>query len=134
PYDQNFISFDFTALDYQSPEKVQYAYMLENFNEDWIISDHRRYASFTNLEPGEYVFRVKASNSDGEWSENDGSIPFLIRRPWWENGWAYFFYRLAGTGILLNFRQLTLNKERMKADLKLKKLEAEQLHELDETR
>jgi len=86
PHDQNFVSFDFTALDFQSPEKIQYAYMLENFNKNWIDADNRRYAAFTNLDPGEYVFRVKASNSDGVWNEKGASLPLIIHPPWWDTG------------------------------------------------
>lgn len=64
-YDQNFFSFEFAALDFTAPEKNQYAYMLEGFDTDWTYSGTRRYASYTNVEPGRYRFRIKASNNDG---------------------------------------------------------------------
>ena len=131
PYDENFISFDFTALDYHSPEKLQYAYTLENFNEDWIKSGNRRYAAYTNLEPGEYTFRVKASNSDGIWNEKGASLQIIIHPPWWHTPWAYLLYTFLGMGLLYGFRQYTVNRERMKNDLKLKQVEADKLHELE---
>ncbi len=68
-YKQDFISFEFAAFDFQSPQNNQYAYMLEGFNNDWIQAGNHRYATFTNLPGGDYVFRVKASNSDGIWNE-----------------------------------------------------------------
>ncbi len=132
-YDENFISFEFAALDYVSPEKINYAHKLENFNADWVHSGNRRYAAYTNLDPGEYVFRVKASNSDGVWNEG-ASIPIVIHPPWWKTIGAYFFYTLVGIGILVGLRRITLNRERMKADLKIKELEAVHLHELEKTR
>jgi signal transduction histidine kinase len=134
PYFENFLSFDFTALDYQAPEKLRYAYKLENFNEEWIESGNRRYAAYTNLDPGEYVFRVKASNSDGIWNETGASLPIIIHPPWWQTSGAYLFYILLGISLFFGFRQFTLSRERMKGDLKIKQLEAEKLHELEESR
>ena len=65
-YDQNDISFEFAALNYIHPEKNQYQYKLENYNKDWISTDAaKRFANYTNLSPGKYVFRVRASNNDG---------------------------------------------------------------------
>jgi signal transduction histidine kinase/DNA-binding response OmpR family regulator len=131
PYNENFISFDFAALDYHSPEKIQYAYKLENANEDWIQSGKRRYAAFTNLDPGEYIFRVKASNTDGVWNGKTASLHIIIYPPFWKTIWAYLFYTLIAFGLLYGFRHYTLNRERMKNDLKLKQVEADKLHELE---
>ncbi|CAN5506333.1 two-component regulator propeller domain-containing protein [soil metagenome] len=133
-YFENFISFDFTALDFNATDKIQYAYKLENFNKDWIQSDKRRYAAYTNLDPGEYVFRVKASNSDGLWNENGASLSIIIHPPWWQTGWAYIFYFILAIYLLYSFRQYTLNRERLKNDLKIRQIEADKLHQLEETR
>ena len=73
-YQQDFISFDFAALDYNKPEKNQFAYKLEGFDQDWIEAGTRPYASYTNLPGGNYTFRVKASNGDGVWN-CDGRLP-----------------------------------------------------------
>lgn len=86
-YQQNFIAFEFVALDYHAPLKNQYAYRLEGFDKDWVQAGTRRYASYTNLEGGEYVFRVKAANNDGVWNENGVAISLHITPPWWQNGW-----------------------------------------------
>ncbi len=131
PYDQNFVSFDFVAIDFHSPEKLQYAYQLENFEQSWTKSGSRRYVSYTNLPPGEYTFRVKAASSDGVWNESRVALRLIIRPPWWQTWWAYIGYGLVALGLLYAFRQYTLNRERLKNDLKVKQLEADKLQELD---
>ncbi|MDZ7717361.1 MAG: two-component regulator propeller domain-containing protein [Balneolaceae bacterium] len=88
---QNDLSFDFTALHFANPGKNQYAHMLEGFDEDWIY-DNRNFASYTNLEPGNYTFRVRGSNSDGIWNEDGKSLSISIAPPWWKTLWAYSFY------------------------------------------
>ncbi len=86
-YKQNFISFEFAAFDFQAPQKNQYAYMLEGFNKDWIYAGDHRYATYTNLTGGEYIFRVKASNSDGVWNDTGVAIPVNIMPPVWKTWW-----------------------------------------------
>lgn len=86
-YKQNFISFEFAAFDFQAPQKNQYAYKLEGFDNDWINAGNRRYATYTNLNGGEYVFRVKASNSDGTWNDTGVAIPVIITPPVWKTWW-----------------------------------------------
>ena len=86
-YKQDFISFEFAAFDFQAPQKNQYVYMLEGFNTDWINIGNRRYATYTNLPGGNYVFRVKASNSDGIWNETGVAIPVIITPPVWQTWW-----------------------------------------------
>ncbi len=83
----NAISFEFVALNYTSPEKNQYAYKLEGFNEEWDYCGTRRYASYTNLDEGSYVFRVKGSNNDGVWNEEGTSIVLVITPPFWNTWW-----------------------------------------------
>ena len=88
------LSFEFVALHYSSPRKNLYAYMMEGFDRDWIDSGTRRFARYTNLPPGEYVFRVKGSNNDGVWNEQGNSILFIMPPPPWKTWWAYSFYIL----------------------------------------
>jgi PAS domain S-box-containing protein len=104
-YKQDFISFEFAAFDFQAPQKNQYAYQLEGFDENWIQAGNRRYATYTNLPGGEYVFRVKASNSDGVWNETGAAIPVFITPPIWQTWW--FLASLVvvmGAGVLSAFR------------------------------
>jgi len=86
-YKQDFISFEFSAFDFQAPQKNQYAYKLEGFDKDWVQAGNRRYITYTNLPGGEYIFRVKASNSDGFWNEQGVSIPVIITPPFWQTWW-----------------------------------------------
>ncbi len=86
-----FIAFEFSALDYAAPDKNQYRYRLEGFDNDWIYAGNRRYVSYTNLDPGDYVFRVKGTNSDGVWNESSLQIPVTIAPPFWKTAWFLGF-------------------------------------------
>lgn len=88
PFKDNVFSFDFSALHFISPEKNRYAYKMEGFDQDWIYTDYkRRFATYTNLDPGTYLFKVKASNSDGVWSEESTSVIVKIIPPFWRTIW-----------------------------------------------
>lgn len=87
-YSQNFFSFEFVVLDYTSPEKNKYAYMLEGFDKDWhMVPAKQRYASYTNLDPGEYVLHIKGSNNDGIWNNKGISLSIIITPPFWMTWW-----------------------------------------------
>jgi PAS domain S-box-containing protein len=86
-HQQDFISFEFAAFDFQAPQKNQYAYKLEGFDKDWIQAGNRRFATYTNLPGGQYIFRVKASNGDGVWNETGAAIPVFITPPVWQTWW-----------------------------------------------
>jgi signal transduction histidine kinase/ligand-binding sensor domain-containing protein/CheY-like chemotaxis protein len=86
-YRDKFFSFEFAALDFSETSKNQYAYTMEGFDKDWIYTGQRRYASYTNLDPGKYSFKVKASNSDGVWNEAGIALGLTILPPWWETLW-----------------------------------------------
>ena len=91
-YDQRDIQIDYVGIHYTKPEANEYAYMLEGFNDDWLYVGERRSASFTNLEPGSYTFRVKAANSDGVWNEEGIALALSVAPPWWRTWWAYLIY------------------------------------------
>jgi ligand-binding sensor domain-containing protein/signal transduction histidine kinase len=95
-YKDNFIAFDFAALDFYAPEENQYAYRLEGF-EDWVEAGTRRYVSYTNLDGGDYVFRVKGSNSDGVWNEKGAAVYITVVPPIWQTTW---FQLIATVGIV----------------------------------
>ena len=86
-YGQNVFSFEFAALHYASPAANQYAYKMEGFDHDWIRSGTRRYATYTNLDPGTYTFRVIGSNNDGVWNMNGTSLTVVIAPPFWKTWW-----------------------------------------------
>lgn len=80
-------SFEFVALNYAIPEQNQYAYKMEGFETDWNYVGNRRFATYTNLDPGTYTFRVKAANNDGVWNEAGTAIQITITPPFWRTLW-----------------------------------------------
>ncbi|MCB9296289.1 MAG: hypothetical protein H6559_24690 [Lewinellaceae bacterium] len=78
----NIFSFEFAALDFTEPSKNQYAYRLEGFSDEWQYIGTQRSATFTNIDPGEYTFRVKGTNHDGTWNEEGASLKITILPPW----------------------------------------------------
>ena len=86
-YRENFFTLEFVALDFTAPEKNNYAYMMEGFDNEWIQLGNKREANYTNLNPGKYTFRVKASNNDGVWNDEGTSLQIIILPPWWETFW-----------------------------------------------
>lgn len=127
----NVFSFEFAALEYTVPEKNQYAYMMEGFDLDWLYVGAKREAVYTNLAPGEYTFRVKASNNDGLWNEQGASVKVIIAPPFWRTWWAYTLYALFIMGLLYGIMRHELNRMRLKDQVRIEHLEAEKLKELD---
>lgn len=100
-YDENFFTFQFAPLDFTNPDKNQIAYKLENFDDDWVHSGTRRYINFANLRAGDYVLKVKSSNNQGLWNENDIlSIPISIKPPFWQTWWFFMFSTIFLAGIV----------------------------------
>ncbi|WP_114748054.1 hybrid sensor histidine kinase/response regulator transcription factor [Pleomorphovibrio marinus] len=134
PHHQNFISMEFAALSFVNAHNNKYAYFLENFDQDWIYSDDRRFVSYTNLSPGEYTFRVKAANYDGVWSESGINLNLTILPPWWRTWWAYLLFMLLAVTAFYWMRRSIIHWERLNSDLKLQRIEAEKMHELDQAK
>lgn len=123
-YSQSSFSFQFAALNYRIPIENQYAYRLDGFDTDWNYIGARRWALYTNLDPGEYVFRVKASNNEGVWNTEGVSIKIIISPPWWHTWWAYILYLLCAALIVMIFiyiiwqRKLADNERRINEQLR----------------
>ena len=128
-YNQNYFSFDFIALNFINPQKIKYSYKLEGFDRDWIYSPKRKFASYTNLEPGVYNFMVKASNNNGAWTDDYVSIRIVIKPPIWKQNWFYIISILL---VLFVIRLLIFLRERkLKHDKELlEKQVFERTHEL----
>jgi len=86
-YKDRVLTFEFAALQYALPEKNEYAYKMEGFEKDWNYVGNRRFATYTNLPPGDYVFRVKGSNNDGVWNEEGVSLKVTVIPPFWQTLW-----------------------------------------------
>lgn len=130
-YKENYFTLGFIALDYTTPEKNTYAYRMEGFDKDWIYCENRREANYTNLDPGEYTFRVIASNNDGVWNEEGASLNIVILPPWWKT-WLFriIIILLINTfaAFIVTFRIKRLKNQK----LLLEKLVSEKTYELQE--
>jgi PAS domain S-box-containing protein len=99
-YKQSVFSFDFASLNYIFPAKNQYAYMMEGFEKDWNYVGTKHTATYTNLDPGKYIFRVKGSNNDGVWNEKGVALPIVITPPYWLTLWFRLLLVAAAAGIV----------------------------------
>ncbi len=111
------IAFEFAALDFTAPEKNRYMHKLEGFDPDWVDNGGLRRATYTNLAPGNYVFRVKAANNDGVWNEEGVSVRIRALPPPWRTWWAYGVYALAAGAALLLYARLQIRKHQRAAEL-----------------
>ncbi len=134
PFSENNIRFEFAALDYSAPGKNRYMYKLENFNDNWITAGTKHSATFTNLSPGHYVFRVKGSNNDGLWNEAGASVKIIILPPWWRTWWSYSIYGILFFSGLYFLRRYELNRVKLKNQLKMEKVESDSLRHLDQVK
>ena len=106
--------------------------MLEPYDTSWIDAGTQRTARYTNLDPGEYTFRVIASNSDGVWNEKGTFINIIIKKPWWQTYLAYLVYLYWVFSLLYFLRRYELSRQKLKYNLKLGNLEKEKLKEIDQ--
>jgi ligand-binding sensor domain-containing protein/signal transduction histidine kinase len=88
---QTFFSLHYVGINFTDSYKNQYAYKLDGFDTDWVNVGTQRFATFTNLDPGTYIFQVKASNNDGLWNEEGTSLIIHILPPWWATWWFKIF-------------------------------------------
>jgi len=132
-YGMNNFSFEFAALHYAAPSKNQYAYILEGYDEDWTetLAD-KRFATYTNLEPGDYLFKVKASNNDGLWNTSPTELKIRIIPPWWRSSLAYSIYSILVLGILWLFWRYTIIRTSKKHLLELEHIEKEKSDEIQQ--
>ena len=117
-YKQNIFSVSFASDNYNLPEKTQYMYKLEGFNNDWLtlpVGVHN--VTFTNLAPGKYVLRVKAINSDGYVGIKEATLGIVVNPPFWMSWWAYLLYAVGLVIVLFLARYRMLKREREKFHL-----------------
>lgn len=113
-YNDAVFSFSFASLDFTNPLKNRYAFMLEGFDPDWRHAGSRREATYTNIDPGEYTFRVKGSNNDGIWNDAGASLVIIITPPWWGTWWFRGILVIAflSVGPIIYFRRVTALKKK----------------------
>ena len=145
-YKHNVFSFEFAALDYRIPEKNEYAYKMEGFNDDWIQLGTKRFVTYTNLDPGKYIFRVKGANNDGVWNEAGISIQLTIIPPFWQTFWfktllGLFFLGLIYAIHTIRIRRIEVHRKKLVYQVKRRTQQlvarnqqiTDQKHQLEQT-
>lgn|GEM_PF-215251 len=113
---ENSLTFEFAALSYYRNQDNKYAYKLEPINKEWIFCNDRKFVSYSNLEPGDYIFKVKACNNDGVWNETGTQLSITITPPWWKTWWfrAGFLLIAVSTVVwLVRRRTASLRKQKL---------------------
>ncbi len=132
-HNEDILAIEFAALNFYNPEKIKYAYKLDGFNKEWVVTDGKmRKAIYTNLDPGSYTFRVKASYTNGEWSKDELTLKIKILPPFWRTWFAYVLYALVLAISLFMARKITVERTRMRFEVEHQKKEAERVQALDE--
>ena len=129
PYDKNFISIEFAALNFSHSENNQYAYKLDGVDKDWVMNGNKNTASYSNLIPGEYIFHLKASNNTGLWNKAGRSLVIVITPPWWQRWW--FRLCMAAMAVIVLLLAMKLYTARK---LRIQKIEFEKRQALDQER
>ena len=131
-YEDAVISIEFSALDYYLPEKIRYQYKMEGVDQDWVeVPASRRFANYTNLSGGEYLFQVRATNSDGVWSDRAASLQIIVHPPFWQTAWFRFLSVLAAALLVMtyiHYRTRFLNEQKRK----LEKQVLDRTHKIEE--
>ena len=128
-YKEKFFTFEFIALDFTTPDKNKYAYKMEGFDQDWVECGNKREANYTNLDPGEYTFRVKASNNDGIWNDEGTTLKVIILPPWWGTWGFRVMVALSFVLLLVAAYYLRISRFR-KHEVLLKKMVTQKTYEL----
>jgi signal transduction histidine kinase/ligand-binding sensor domain-containing protein/DNA-binding response OmpR family regulator len=109
-YDQSVFTIDFTGVNYSFPAISEYAYYLEGFEDSWNYVGNKQSATYTNLAPGDYVFKVKAAEKNGIWNQRPLELQIKILPPWWKTSFAYFFYLVILFSIVYFVNQYFQNR------------------------
>ena len=130
-YDQNMLGFSFVALNYVMAGKNQYRYRLDGLEDQWVDAGNRTTATYANLAPGSYCFRVMGSNNDGVWNEQGAALRVVIAPPFWDTWWFMLLMIAVAALILFAVMRAYIYRETMKNRLVMEKAQARKLHEVD---
>jgi ligand-binding sensor domain-containing protein/serine phosphatase RsbU (regulator of sigma subunit) len=123
-HNQNDLAFEFASIHFSRPDKNRLFYKMDGVDEEWQVGD-RRFASYTNLDPGDYTFKFKGSNGDGVWSDEIRKISIHIAAPWYNNWFAYLVYIAIFFGILFVIRKIEMGRQQKNAKINESQLRAE---------
>ena len=128
-YKDVIISFEFSALDFHAPSKNKYSYKLEGQDTSWTDAGNRRFTIYTNLSPGEYVFRVRGCNNNGEWNNEGIALKIKISPPFWQTRWFYLLIALLAVLAMVHYNQRKVRRLRLQHKI-LQKMVNEKTSEL----
>ncbi|WDF57375.1 hybrid sensor histidine kinase/response regulator transcription factor [Mucilaginibacter sp. KACC 22063] len=131
-HDQNVFSIEFVALNFTHSEKNAYRYKLEGFDQKWISNNNQRRVTYTNLNPGTYIFNVVASNNDGVWNLNPRRLTIIISPPWYRTWWAYSIYAIILAGLIYLYLLYKDRQAKLKYEIQIAHYESEKEKELSE--
>ncbi|WDF66014.1 hybrid sensor histidine kinase/response regulator transcription factor [Flavobacterium sp. KACC 22763] len=130
-YTQSVFTIEYVGINYNYSKKNQYAYYLEGFEKDWNYVGNNRTATYTNLAPGNYTFKVKSANADGTWSGNQLELKIKVLPPWWKTIWAYLIYSSILIFLILYLNKIYQNRFKAKQAIILEKEKNIQLEKLN---
>jgi signal transduction histidine kinase/DNA-binding response OmpR family regulator len=113
PFHEAALSVDFAALEFSVPNKIAYAYFLEGWDKDWNYSGKVRTANYTRLREGKYILRIKCTNADGVWSNNQVAISVIVLPPWYRSWWSFVLYAIAVISAVVAWQRYRANKARL---------------------
>ncbi|HTE32670.1 MAG TPA: ATP-binding protein, partial [Chryseolinea sp.] len=134
-YTQNILTLEFSAMEFTAPTRNLYSYTLDGFDKGWVHTDWKnRSATYTNLRPGDYTFKVRATNSDGIANANETTLIIHVLPPPWKTWWAYSLYGVGVASLLFFARSNIIRHERLASKLELEHLELAKVQEIDKAK
>lgn len=134
PYNEAVFTFSFNALEFTSPEKINYAYYLEGWDKNWNYSGNINTINYNNLSEGTYTLHLKSTNVNGQWNEQETRLRLVILPPWYRSWWAYLIYIIAAGSLIWLYLRYRSQQSRLKYKMKLTELNAEKEKEINEKR
>jgi signal transduction histidine kinase/ligand-binding sensor domain-containing protein/DNA-binding response OmpR family regulator len=130
-YDQSVFTIEYIGLNYSYPSTNEYAYYLEGFEKNWNYVGNKRSATYTNLAPGKYIFKVKSAARGGSWNQKPLQLHIEILPPWWRTSLAYFFYFILVAGTFYAINKYFQNRFKEKQAIKFERDKATQIEKLN---
>ena len=116
---QSIFNIEFAALDFRNPKKIRYRYILDGFDKEWTEADASRSASYTNLPAGDYVFKVRSTNSDGVWAGNERHMAISVLPPFWKTPLAYILYMILAIALIFTISYIMYTVYRLKHSIRV---------------
>jgi len=134
-FSQKSFTLEFATISFSTPEKIRYAVQLEGFSPKWDYKDYRhRYATYTNLSPGTYTFRVRTTDFEGLWSGHERMLTIIVKPPFWRTGWAFLFYALLLVIAGYYIRKIMLDRINLRNQLHFEHLERVRVEEFNQSK